>query len=493
MTTAKAIAKYSLYPIIAWIAILGLLTAFWQPVYATASEMIGYTTNDDGNATVYGVNWEGQTFTTANDTAHSVSSIRIKAWRTGSPSTITASIRVTTGGNITGTDLSSGTYDGNTITNSSPGEWVTINLSPTLVLVPDTQYGLVIRATAGDGSNYLNWRMDKSSPTYTGGSRSSSTDSGSTWANDNTADMMFAIWGESTFGILNVAAFASVFEQEDRYIVLHYNCMVPPGYPGGNPASYFSIVLFDGATEYAKIPLPAWGYKPAAIYLSPTAASGMSWGTSSVGLALEEVGGDLEATYMMQADDWKGVDIWELDSWVRSVAQDIEDFYGVNILLEEIPTAEGNLTLPAGEEVLSPLGGEIFQAGMYGLDELRPHLFYILVYSPEMPDTAFTHEYEETLDWETRLGTELTDDMNTAAAVVNLDGKTFAAMGLFLGYLAIVGVGVWRTGSPAIATGGAIPFLAGGMWMGLIALAVGAIITLLMLVLTVWIVFLRST
>ena len=474
------------------VLVLMWLLLLTPTTYATPTEQTSFTTGDDADAVIYGVNWEAQTFTVSDSLTHSVSAIQIKAWRTGSPGTITASIRATSGDNVTGADLASGTYDGDTITTSTPGEWITIYMTTWLVLAPDTTYGLVIRATEGGSSDYVNWRMDASGPTYADGSRVSSTDSGVSWAIDTTDDMMFAIWGETTFEILDAAVFPSVFEEGDRYITLLYNCMVPPNYPGEDSTIYFSIVLFDGATEFAKIPLPAWGYKPTAIYLSANAASSLTWGSSSVGLALDENGGDMEATYMLQPGDWAD-DIWELDSWVRATAQEIEDFYGVDIITNTIPKADGNITLESGQEVLTSLGGDIFQTGMYSLDELRPHLFYMLTYSPEMPETAFTREYEETLDWEDRLGSEVVDDMNAAAAVVNLDGKTFAALGLFGGYIAIVGIGVWRVGSPAIPTGAAIPFLAGGMWMGLIALAVGAIITLLMLVLTVWIIFLRST
>ena len=480
--------RLSLVVLLVALASLGL----WSAVLAQ-SEQIGYTTGDDGNTSIYGAIWEGQTFMSSNTTAYSISSIRIKAFRTGTPGTITASIRSTSEGNITGSDLTSGTTDGDTITNSSPGEWVSISLSPAVYLIPDTQYGIVIRATAGDAANFINWRLDSSSPAYTGGNRTSSADSGVGWTIDSTDDFMFALYGESTFEILDAQVYASVFEPGDRYIVMHYNCMVAPGYPGQDPNAYFDITLFQGATDIAKIPLPAWGYKTAAIYLSANSASALTWGSGSAGLALTATDNSIEDTYVFDPADWIGLEIFELDSWVRTTAQEIEDFYNVDILWEQIPTSEGNLTLPSDESVLSPLGCTIFQDGMYGLDELRPHLFYMLTHSPEEPDTAWTYEYDSTLDWEARLGTAAAADMETAASTFNIDGKTLASVLFFAGYITIVGVGVWRTGQPAIATGAAIPFLAGGMWMDLIALAVGAIATFIAIVLTMWIVFLRST
>jgi len=334
--------------------------------------------------------------------------------------------------------------------------------------------------------------MDTSSPAYSGGSRVSSTDSGSTWAIDTTDDMMFAIWGEDTFAILDAAVFPSVTEAGDRYVAIHYNCAVPPNYPGEPASESFTLTVFEGATNLGKVSICDWGNRATAIYLSPSTATGMTWGSGSVGVVLEEVGGNLTDTYMMQPADWY-TEFWELDAWVRTTAQEIEDYYGVDIITDTIPTAEGNVSLPAGEELLTILGSQMFQDCMYGLDELRHELFYMLEYSPEMPDTAFQYTYEESLDWEERIGTQAAADMTTAASVINLDGKSLAGLGMFLGWLVLVGIGVWRTGEPAVATGAAVPFLAGAMWMDLIALAIGAILALLFIIITGWIVFLRST
>ena len=138
----------------------------------------------------------------------------------------------------------------------------------------------------------------------------------------------------------------------------------------------------------------------------------------------------------------------------------------------------------------------MFLEGVYGLDILRPHLFYLTTHSPEMDDTAFTHAYSGSIDWEARMGPQFVTAMEDTSDLLSMPDsapKQIAGLFFFLGYLVVTSVGVWRVGSPAVASGIAIPFLAGAMWAGLIPFAAMAIIGLLCIFLTVWIVFLRST
>ena len=154
-----------------------------------------YNTGDDGHEAIYGVNWQGQTFTPS--TAHKITYVRLLLWRYGSPGTITVSIRATNGeGKPTGGDLCSGWTYAITLPTSSPGEWRAITLGDGYDLDADTKYAIVVRAPDGDVDNELRWRRDASSPTYAGGTGVSSSDSGSTWSVLTTLDFMFEDWGE---------------------------------------------------------------------------------------------------------------------------------------------------------------------------------------------------------------------------------------------------------------------------------------------------------
>jgi hypothetical protein len=159
-----------------------------------------YSTNDDSDGITYGATWRAQTFTPA--TAHKITSVKLLLYRTGSPGTVTVSIRATDGsGHPTGADLCSGTTDGNTLPTSTPFEWREITLGGGYDLAASTKYAIVVRAPSGNSSNRVNWRRDASSPTYAGGAMEYSTTSGESWTTYTNTDYMFEDWGEPIGGI----------------------------------------------------------------------------------------------------------------------------------------------------------------------------------------------------------------------------------------------------------------------------------------------------
>ena len=156
-----------------------------------------YNTGDDGYSWEYDVYWKAQTFT-VGATGHTVSSVKLKLFRYGSPGTVTVSIRATDGsGHPTGPDLTSGTIDGNSLTTNSSGLWYEITLTE-ITLSASTKYAIVVRAPSGTGSNFLCWKRDGSSPTYTDGNEEDSSNSGGAWTSDATKDLMFEVWGNAT-------------------------------------------------------------------------------------------------------------------------------------------------------------------------------------------------------------------------------------------------------------------------------------------------------
>jgi len=155
-----------------------------------------YNTGDDADVSFYGAFWRAQTFTPA--TAHKITSVKLKLYRTGLPGTITVSIRATNGsGHPTGNDLCSGTTNGDTLTDVTSGEWREITLGAGYDLSVNTKYAIVVRALSGNSSNYACWRVDGSSPTYAGGCLEYSSDSGISWTSYTAYDFMFEDWGEA--------------------------------------------------------------------------------------------------------------------------------------------------------------------------------------------------------------------------------------------------------------------------------------------------------
>ncbi len=149
-----------------------------------------YDGNDTGQTGAYGVTWWSQTFTT--DSSFTVSGIKLKTYRVGSPGTVTVSIRTSSGGKPTGADLTSGTFDGDTVTEDTDGEWTSVSVTG-YSLSASTVYAIVYRATAGDGSNIIYAKSDAASG-YTGGFRTFSTDSGSVWATPGDTDILFSVY-----------------------------------------------------------------------------------------------------------------------------------------------------------------------------------------------------------------------------------------------------------------------------------------------------------
>lgn len=157
-----------------------------------------YIVDDNTFDNFFSQYWRGQTFTTTG--AYTVTSVKLKIYRSGSPGTITVSIRDTTAGKPSGIDLCSGTTNGNTLTGVDPGEWREITFGAGYALNATTKYAIVIHG--GDTSNRIFWRVDTTSPAYTGGNYVSSTDSGVSWSTE-TYDAMFEVWGSTGTGLLS--------------------------------------------------------------------------------------------------------------------------------------------------------------------------------------------------------------------------------------------------------------------------------------------------
>jgi hypothetical protein len=110
-------------------------------------------------------------------------------------------------GHPTGTDLTSGTINANTFTDVFPGAWYEVAVTD-YNLTADTKYAIVVRCLNGSDEDYVGWRDDYSSPTYTGGNAERSTNSGGAWTSYTGDDLMFEVWGH----VLPVAYYQTVSE-----------------------------------------------------------------------------------------------------------------------------------------------------------------------------------------------------------------------------------------------------------------------------------------
>jgi len=150
-----------------------------------------YNTGDSDKRQFAGAVWNGQVWTASQ--SYTLTSVKVLIYRVFTPSTVTVHIRNASGYLPTGADLASETFDGDTLTTSSSGEWKEITFNPTVSITTGQQYAIILSAA----DYYLEWRVDDIVPSYTGGQRVGSTDSGSSWTGYNGDDFMFEIYGDA--------------------------------------------------------------------------------------------------------------------------------------------------------------------------------------------------------------------------------------------------------------------------------------------------------
>lgn len=140
-----------------------------------------------------------QTFTPGIN--FTISSVKLGLCRSGLPGTINVSIQGTTGTPALpdGSDLCSGTINGDTLETSAAYGWgiedmTEITFSIPRALTAGTTYAIVIKALSGDGGNCPAWHMDTVTPVYTSGTIYDTINGGTSWTDQN-KDGMFQCWG----------------------------------------------------------------------------------------------------------------------------------------------------------------------------------------------------------------------------------------------------------------------------------------------------------
>jgi hypothetical protein len=172
-----------------------LCTAFAVGGYSAWPALQEHDNTGDNTAqAIDATDWSAEVFQAAGcpaflwtATEHSIRSVFLKLYRSGSPGTITVSIRAVSGGKPTGADLATGTYDGNSITTNSAGAWYEVLLTE-FWCQKNSYYAIVVRSAAAT----LYWRLKSGT---SGGGFCKSTNSGVLWSSDATKNYMFEVWG----------------------------------------------------------------------------------------------------------------------------------------------------------------------------------------------------------------------------------------------------------------------------------------------------------
>jgi hypothetical protein len=181
-----------------WGWVFAMILFLWLTFGITAAQASSlyeyYNTGGNSFTAIYGWQiWKAQTFT-VGAVGHTVTSVKLKLFRSENPGTFTVSIRATDGsGHPMGSDLTSGSMNGNSLITSTLGAWYEIVLTE-LSLSANTKYAIVVRVPSGDTDNNVHWKLDSTSPTYVEGNEETSNNEGGTWSSDTGSDFMFEVW-----------------------------------------------------------------------------------------------------------------------------------------------------------------------------------------------------------------------------------------------------------------------------------------------------------
>lgn len=264
-------------------------------------------------------------------------------------------------------------------------------------------------------------------------------------------------------------------DAEDYLFVFRYKVIYQEE-PEDDPEDVFSVVLYNSLSEIeAIVPLPAWGYRPGSIYLASTAA--LVWeGTYTIKIEprddydwLTPPGQPADATYSLDADDWRGSNLNQLDSWVRTSAILMENYYDEEWLEDY-----------SGERKLNQTGGTHFKVGIPYLQSERPHLFaYAEEYMP-WDDPGYTGETpgidDPNVGNYSRLGTTLVTAFDNMGTALGMNGEYVAAIVFLLLIVGVVALIYWKTGNAVAGIACAIPFLIMAGWLGVVPMAAIAVI-----------------
>ncbi len=447
---------------------------------------------------IHGTQWGAQGFTAGNTTTYPyyIDNVYIKLNRSGEPGLVTVAIRATdTSGKPTGSDLTSGTINGDVLTTSDFGEWYCVPLTATN-LAYNTTYAIVVRApSASYPTSYVMWMR---STGYGSGVHSQTADGGLTWTAYD-MDMMFQTWGVANLNMYDVKVFSSTVEEGDWLFAINYLNEVPPEYPSADPVTSYSVMLMDGSNSsdiLAGSPMRCWGLKPCALYLSAASVAGLSWGGDYTLRIMRDNPPVYEpyADYALSNSDWVGSEMWWLGEWVIEVAERLEAYYGQEMTMASYGETDLEVT------VLNTLGAQIFCQCMPGIGGLVPERFWGV---PEGCDEIYSSEEGTHVivdrDWVDTLGgndSQIVHFLDTTGDLVGTSSKTAGGILCFVFFAVAVGVMVVAKGSRMSIEGalalGVLILITGG-WTGIFSIAILAILGILEMIGFVWVIFWRGT
>lgn len=231
----------------------GHLSGWAKPMFTNKYEFFSGSTTSD--SPIWGDVWEAQTFTlgtVGENESFRISKINAKIYRGSSnPGTLNVYIRAVDGsGHPTGSNLCSGSIDGNSLSTSNTGIWYEIFLSGSgCVLSPNTKYAVILSApSATGGSSAVYWRCNLASDGYAGGNGELSTNGGSTWTSSSNKEYNFEVYGLTKNWVKLGGSIYDISLDSNDYASNGYSVFRGYGWGGGenNDEAIIGWVSFNG-------------------------------------------------------------------------------------------------------------------------------------------------------------------------------------------------------------------------------------------------------
>jgi hypothetical protein len=153
----------------------------------------GYNKGDDTNLDYGRHHWLAQTFPLLAE--HALFRLRVKSWTTSGGEFYHYALRNTDGeGKPTGADIVHTTLSPINESFYSPGKWKRFDFM-SFPKLPAGTYAVILSVPSTPQTWNYKARADSTAPTYLMGKAWKSTDSGVTWTEIPTTDLMFEVWG----------------------------------------------------------------------------------------------------------------------------------------------------------------------------------------------------------------------------------------------------------------------------------------------------------
>jgi hypothetical protein len=291
-------------------------------------------------------------------------------------------------------------------------------------------------------------------------------------------DKIFTTGIATILNIKSAKVFSDYKVAGDYLVVTEAQCNYINISPTESPGNYFQMQLLgtDGTTILAAVPLMNWGDRPISIYINPTMAAGLTYGSGYyVRIYGTYIAGNPSTSYQLQNTatnkDWKGSDLALLDMWCIGTALNMQSTDGET----------GYVTNMHNRTVISDQDAVYFKRGIPGIDTERPNLFETQSLDTTITAGTSSNTWDSANAWETNVGTSIKDDANIFGVPFGITGKNFLSGGIIAAMLGCAAFVVSRT-SGFGALGAvliAIPLLWAGVWFRIVPIMVIIVIVII--------------